>query len=264
VVFARKGIEVIEGSVFNNEEGYFTLAVYNVQGNKILIAAVYGPPDASDNRASNIFAQFFDKIKEIAQVFGTQQIIAAGDWNLHLDTEIRKPRACRIVRQNIEELGLIDLGEDRKEFTWTRRGRNRAKSRLDYIMVTDCFDNAKLNVSWSGLDHASLTADLSRGEAKQKHVLKDWVLNTSEFKEKARKIISDTLLDHVKEYRVTGLAGRAEQNRDRDPSQFEREINVSDKEEGITNAHVLMVIISRLVSLQRRIQIQKSNERKRN
>jgi hypothetical protein len=88
-------------------------------------------------------------------------------------------------------------------------------------------------------------------------------VNTLEFKEKARKIISDTLLDHVKEYRGTGLAGRAEENRDRDPSQFEREINVSDKDEGITNAHVLMVIISRLVSLQRRIQIQKSNDRKK-
>jgi hypothetical protein len=35
------------------------------------------------------------------------------------------------VREYIEELGMIDVGERERKFTWTRPGRRRAKSRID-------------------------------------------------------------------------------------------------------------------------------------
>jgi exonuclease III len=101
------------------------------------MGGIYGPPDSSDRFAYGVFNDFFLKIKETMQLYGTQIIVLAGDWNLHLDREDVKPRTCKLVREYIEELGMIDVGEKERKFTWTRPGRRRAKSRIDYVMVTE-------------------------------------------------------------------------------------------------------------------------------
>jgi exonuclease III len=137
LVFSRRGVTVIEGSVYNNEDGYFSTAVYEMEGHKIVVCGIYGPPDSSDAFAHGIYSSLFDKLTETMQLYGTQSIILAGDWNLHLDRQDIKPRTCKLVRDYAGELGLIDCGHDEKKFTWTRPGRRRAKSRIDYVMLSD-------------------------------------------------------------------------------------------------------------------------------
>jgi hypothetical protein len=251
----------VEGSVYNNNERYYTTAVYEIQGAKIVMGGIYGPPDSSDRFAYGVFNDFFSKVKETMQLYGTQIVILAGDWNLHLDREDVKPRTCKLVREYIEEIGLIDIGERDKLFTWTRPGRRKAKSRIDYVMVSDNVYSSKLSQTWLGLDHANLRVDLEINRDKSFKVrLKDWVLTTDRFKERGRRVITETLIDHVND-REQKERIRIEIG-DKLPREIEKEITVNDRDEGITNAHVLMVIINRIESVQRKVQIEYSKERR--
>jgi hypothetical protein len=172
-----------------------------------------------------------------------------------LDREDVKPRMCRLVREYIEELGLIDVGEIERKFTWTRPGRRRAKSRIDYVMVTDNVYDYKLVQTWLGLDHANLRVDIEINRDKSfKMRLKDWVLATDRFQERARRVIVETLIDHVNEGEIRDRLNRIE-NRDKTPREIEKEGQFNDREEGITNAHVLMVIANRIEKVQRKVQI---------
>jgi hypothetical protein len=91
--------------------------------------------------------------------------------------------------------------------------------------------------------------------------LKDWVLTTDRFKERARRCIAETLIDHTNDREQSERLNRIER-RDRIPKEIEKEVQVNDRDEGVTNAHVLMVIINRIESLQRTIQLEYSRERK--
>jgi serine/threonine-protein kinase RIO1 len=92
--------------------------------------------------------------------------------------------------------------------------------------------------------------------------LKDWVLLTERFQERARRVIIDTIIDHIPRQVDRELVNRREIDRSRGPGEIEKEIDVTDKEEGITNAHVLMVVLNRVEGVQRKVQLEYCKERR--
>jgi hypothetical protein len=123
VVFAKKGIEQVEGSVHNNEEGFFTIAVYSIEGSRIIVVGIYGPPENLDRKAYDIFSEMFEKIEMYMQVYGTQMVMMGGDLNVHMDrTTSSKPRTVRLIKEFTTRWCLTDLGGEDKRFTWSRPG----------------------------------------------------------------------------------------------------------------------------------------------
>ena len=106
------------------------------------------------------------------------------------------------------------------------------------------------------MDHAEILGDFHVGDKKSfKPLLKDWVFATEEFLEHAPKIIQDVLLDHDSYYKSRSYLDREEYINGRLPREYEAELDVTDKEEGIFNSHILMLVIKRITTLQRRIQM---------
>jgi histidyl-tRNA synthetase len=89
-----------------------------------------------------------------------------------------------------------------------------------------------------------------------KPLLKDWILTTEEFASQAREIIRDMMFDHDNRHKNRTQAKRADYIQDRQIKEYEGELDIVGKEEGIVDAHVLMIIINRLTTLHRRVQVE--------
>jgi hypothetical protein len=70
----------------------------------------------------------------------------------------------------------------------------------------------------------------------------------------AQEVVKDTLLDHDRTFRCKSYIERDRYIDGRRPRDYEQDLDVMEGDSGITNAHVLMIIIQKLVSLQRRVQ----------
>jgi hypothetical protein len=133
----------------------------------------------------------------------------------------------------------------------------RQKSRIDYIFVSEHFEKQNFFLNFLGLDHAGLVARLTCNDNQNKRniKLKDWVLTTDEFLTKGRKVILETIIDHETNNETRQrLRHRQRHDDNMTPKDIEKELVIFDTKEGITHSHVLMVIISRISALQRRIQ----------
>ena len=153
----------------------------------------------------------------------------------------------------IQEFRLVDSGKTDKIPTWRRPNRPGTKSRLDYILHSDCMQGKKAEVAWSQLDHAQVSVTLQVGrEAHKKRVYKDWVLTQPEFIEQAQRVIKDTLIDHSQHSALS--AQEREENFVGKNKEHEGRLNLIDQENGIFTAHVFSIIIQRLVNLQGKVQ----------
>lgn len=161
-VFVRKNIIEIENTIRNSQNGHFTTGAYNVNGSKVVLGAIYGPSTNSDTESYEIFSEFTEQIRELAQRIGTNTIFIGGDFNLKLDQNRVKPRTVKLMQDFILEFNLTDAGaECGAEATW-RRPR-RCKSRLDYILYSRAkMTNFRLN--WVKGDHAQLVGDFDIGD----------------------------------------------------------------------------------------------------
>ena len=263
LVFARAQVEKETGYEVESERGYYTVGVYNIEGSRIIVAGVYGPSENSDRTAYEIYEQMIEKIEEIKDRSGIEEIIIAGDFNLHLDAEGLNPkgRTCRLIRDYIEERQLKDQGKNNKCKTWRRPGRKSKKSRIDYVLTSERLSYGQLRLMWSKYDHAMLVYEIASAQ-KTRFKGKDWVLTSKEFIEKGRKLIEETILDHSIEFRQGNREGREKFVDNRAPKEYESEIKLIEIKEGIFYSHILMVIISKLEHLQRNIQVRKGKEKK--
>ena len=253
LVFMKNGIEIIEGSAFNDREGRYCVGCYEMNGNRIIIGAIYGSPEGNDGNSMPTFVEVAGRINTLCQVNNTRQVIIGGDFNLHLDTCTPKGRTCKFVNEMIQEFRLIDSGKEDKTPTWRRPNRPGTKSRLDYILHSECMQGKKAEVAWSQLDHAQVTVTLQVGkELHKKRVYKDWVLTQPEFINQAQSIIKDTLIDHSQHSVMS--AQEREENIVGKNKEFEGNLILTDQENGIFTAHVFSIIIQRLVNLQGKIQ----------
>ena len=162
-VFVKKGIENIDGTVRNSRGGHFTVGAYKVDGATVVLGAIYGPSTANDTQSADIFRAFFEQITELGNRLNTRRFIIGGDFNVKLDQNRVKPRTAKLIKDFINELNLIDTGAERgAEVTW-RRPR-RAKSRLDYLLLSNDFKMGKFTLQWGKYDHAQLFANFTLGQ----------------------------------------------------------------------------------------------------
>jgi hypothetical protein len=139
--------------------------------------------------------------------------------------------------------------------TWRRPHLPKSCSRLDYILHSTGLIKDSFTTTWGRGDHAEITGAFRIGPKKRyKANLKDWVFATEDFLNKAPMVIQDVILDHDKEYSSKSNEERGQYVRDRPPREYEMELEIIRKKDGIFHAHVLMIIINRLVTLQRRVQ----------
>ena len=185
------------------------------------------------------------------------------DMNLHIDSAGLNPkgRACRLVREYMEERNLVDIDQQTKQKTWRRPGNRTKKSRIDYILASERLSHGKYRTIWTKFDHAMLEYKIE-GSVRMPFKAKDWVLTSKEFLDKGRKMIEETLLDHSKDFRHGDMIGRERYVDKRIPRDYENEIEITDRKEGIYYSHILIVLVSKLSHLQKNIQIKKSKERK--
>jgi len=254
VVFCRQGIEVIQNSIFNSDSGHFSVGCYNIGGTRLLLAAIYGPSTNSDTQSLDIYTQLSQQIQTKKQVYNTNALIMAGDFNLHLDTKVSKPRTCRYVEGIINQHNLVDAGKAEKIPTWRRPHRLHTKSRLDYILHSETLAGKQVKVRWSQLDHAQVTCQMEIGPpAHKKVVYKDWILGQLEFLEAAKQIIEDTLIDHSQHCSLD-RDERQEVVMGRNPKDYEETLLLTDPESGIFLSHVFLVIVNKITALHRKVQ----------
>ena len=265
-VFSKKGTEIVEGTLYTDLNGHFSVQAYNICGNKIVLGAIYGPSVASDRQSHESFEHFLNEIAELSHRIGTRNIIIAGDFNAKLD-QIRpsKPRTVRIIKIFMNQHALIDLGlEYGGEATWRRPHLPQAASRLDYILISSTFNVRKFTVTWTRFDHGMLISDISFAPIINKNiVLKDWSLASPLFLEAAPDIVRDVLLDHDATFRNVSHEGRMLYVNDRGVAHYESELQVSEPSEGVTNAHILILVVKKLVNLQKKVQNKLKHKRKK-
>ncbi len=139
--------------------------------------------------------------------------------------------------------------------TWRRPHLPKSRSRLDYILHSTGLSKDSFTTTWGRGDHEEITGLFRIGPRRRyRSNLKDWVFATNDFVNKAPSVIQDVILDHDKEYRSKSNIERDQYVRGRTPREYEKELEVIQTEDGIFHAHVLMIIINRLVPLQRRAQ----------
>jgi hypothetical protein len=256
MVFVKRDFNVINGTVRNSRDGHYTIAAYEYKGERYIIGGIYGNCTNSDGISAEIFQTYTEWHRELKMRLGNIYSIIGGDFNLKLDLSNNfKPRTTAILRDFMLEFDLKDAGEESKKPTWRRPHLPKSKSRIDYIIYSGVIHKNSLTTTWGRMDHAEILGEFSIGEKKEyRPLLKDWVLATEEFLEQAPKIIQDVLLDHDTHYKYRSYIDRERYINNRRPREYENELDVTDKNEGIFNSHILMLIINRLVALQRRVQ----------
>ena len=256
-VFVRKDLQEIDGTIRNSNSGHSTIGAYNWKGEKIVIGGIYGLSTGSDRQCAEIFSEYADWHIELTQRIGNAAEIVGGDFNVKMDIENNaKPRTYKIIKDLMEERDLIDAGGEEKIPTWRRPHLPKSRSRLDYILHSSRnVDRISFKVRWGRYDHAEVYSELDIGrKAYTKPLLKDWVLTTKEFLEQAPNMIQEVILDHDKHFRTRSYTERENFVGGRLPRDYEGEMEIVEKEEGIFNAHILMIIINKITTLQRRVQ----------
>ena len=155
------GAEIVFGSVDSNRRGVAVLfskdLCYELHDQKRILdnnalildisfgamrftlVAIYGPNNDSPD--------FFDNLQEEIDLFGNENVIIGGDFNVvqnyDLDTYKYKTknntRAQKRLAEIVQGIGYIDIWREmnpnRKLFTW--KGSQSKRSRLDYFLVNE-------------------------------------------------------------------------------------------------------------------------------
>jgi hypothetical protein len=107
------------------------------------------------------------------------------------------------------------------------------------------------HTGWGPLDHAYLTTQigLPLHQHKQFPRVKDWIIGSEQFLHLGREQIINTLLDHDDLHTVISHHEKQNMITMGIPGGFERRLQIRCPEEGITEMHVLSVIIEKLQTL---------------
>ncbi len=60
VVFVRKDLQEIDGTIRNSNSGHITIEAYNWKGEKIIIGGIYGLCTGSERQCAEIFSEYAD------------------------------------------------------------------------------------------------------------------------------------------------------------------------------------------------------------
>ena len=210
-ILLSKNCQMTVHNVIKSDEGRFLILYVTWKCMKIVLANIYAP-----NRDS---PEFFQKTFKEIERFTPNYCIIAGDFNLsrekgldRMGTTFNNNESADWLNTHIESQDCVDVWRriypDKHGFTW-RKKRQRAFSRLDYIIVNDAFtqfiDNIQIIPSFHS-DHALV--ELSVVFEPNKRGTGYWKLNVShlsnsDYVEKINKLL-DIEMEGVKtgEYRI--------------------------------------------------------------
>ena len=190
-----------------NEKGSVMILSLDVNGVKVKIANVYGPPARDD-------PSFFEEVFKLTFEEQQDHVILCGDWNFSLNPEIdtynyvsrdRRTRSRELVRNKCTDLNLHDvwrlMNGERRQFTW-RKGNPVKCARLDFFLVTEsilskCLSCEILPAYRSDHSRVSIRLNLS-SQSRGKGL---WKLNCSLLKELAYiRLVKQCIQDTVYTY----------------------------------------------------------------
>ena len=264
-VFCKKNsLECITQSVFNSNSGHFSVALYIYGKNKIIVLAIYGPSTSSDGEAYAVYTEALDKVREYSQLYSTRLIIIGGDFNLNFDkTRSSKHNTVMLFKRFIAEFDLLDAGSELKEATWRRPHLPRSASRIDYHILSRDFDIKKFYIKFTRFDHALLCTELSYNHLlNSRPILKDWSLASTMFQEQASQLMQNILIENDLQLRHSNNEQREQFINDRKTYEYEHELQLVYRKNGIFYSHILLRVIEKLTHLQKRVQNKLKFQRK--
>jgi hypothetical protein len=260
-IFTRKDLEVIPESVHGSPSGYFAIGCYDFHRSRVVIGGIYGVSANSDAASMEVFEELHNKLMETTTLYRTRTVIIGGDFNVKLDVlNNGKARTTNRWNEIAMKFNLIDSDHAKQNPTWCHPNR-RLKSRLDYIFHSSNLVFKKFYPKWSRFDHAEISSLFEIG-SKKENTLKDWVLASENFLNGAPVLLENVLLDHDERFKDGTGDDRNEFVRGRTVKEFEDKLRITDQEEEITNAHVLLVVITELQGIQKHIQKEASRKRR--
>ena len=184
IVFSHPNHELLEGSFRESEQlGHYVCGVYNVHGSNTIIAGVYGRSDNVDISCASIIQELNTTLTQLTQIFHTNRIILAGDFNAgRFNTDfssktITKIRTSECLNALITDHALIDLAErtGKLQHTWHRRGPAAQTSRIDLVLTNIPNENVQYSTSHTIFDHVLLQARIGISPVCQHRNMKDFI-----------------------------------------------------------------------------------------
>ncbi len=254
------GAEIIfiEGSLRESDPaGHFVLGTYKMHGIRVIIGGIYLDSTGQDQLGVQAVQQLTAHIQDLKQLYTTDSVILAGDFNviLHADQcnsgRLNKPRTAQELQDLLAEHQLQDVGQvqNNTEPTYRRHGDAGVYSRIDYVFTN--LQHRSYTLGWGAMDHAYMTTEVEMPTIQQigPARIRDWIIGSDRYLRLGREIIARTLLEHDQEH--TYLPEQEIQNMITlgIPEGFERRIQLACPEEGITELHVLNVLVKKLQGL---------------
>jgi len=262
IVLTNKNCSFIEGSSReSNPAGHFIIGVYQIQGTRIILGGIYLDSSGTDQVGVQAIQQINGHIEELQRAYNTRHTVLTGDFNVVLQADqchshrINKPQTSQHLQDMIVEYNLIDSGTqaDNIEPTYRRHGDAGIYSRIDYTFSS--LATTDYNLQWSSMDHACVDVCINmpgEGGAKLPRT-RDWIIGSTEFLTLGRETIIKTILDHDQHFTYIEEQEMQDMINNGIPEGFERRVKIANENDGITELHVLNVIISKLQLLAGRL-----------
>jgi hypothetical protein len=262
IVLTNKNASFIEGSSReSNPAGHFIIGVYQIHGTRVIIGGVYLDSIGTDHVGVQAIQQINGHIEELQRAYNTQHTVLTGDFNvvIHADQchskRINKPQTSQHLQDMIIEYNLLDSGTkaNNVEPTYRRHGDADIYSRIDYTFSS--LATSEYNLQWGALDHACVDVCIDMpgmGGIKLPRT-RDWIIGSTDFLTLGRETIIKTMLDHDQHFTYIEEQEMQDMVNNGIPEGFERRVKLANENEGITELHVLNVIISKLQLLAGRL-----------
>jgi exonuclease III len=139
IIFSQLEHKLIPDSVrTSNTAGHVTAAVYEVATLPTIVVGAYSNSDSSDRASLQVMSDLQQILRELTQVYETQRILVAGDFNAGMEEEDtnsgtnKKPLTTELLQTLLQDYHLVDIGAklNNKSHTWFRRDSSGQSSRI--------------------------------------------------------------------------------------------------------------------------------------
>ena len=140
-------------------------------------------------------------ITELKNLYNTQNIIIAGDFNAVLSEEdtnshhINKIQTTAFLKDYMERNNMQEAGEitNNKQHTWFRKNSNTQSSRIDYIFTNINTTCIKYEITRTIFDHSCISLKIGNPNKFLGTTMKDYILSTDQFLIEGTEIIQEIL-----------------------------------------------------------------------
>ncbi len=205
IIFSRMEHKLIPDSIrTSNTAGHITAAVYEVATLPTIVVGVYGHSDSSDRASLQVMRDLQLILRELTQVYETQRILVAGDFNAGMEEEDtnsgtnKKPLTTELLQTLLQDYHLVDIGAklNNKSHTWLRRDSSGQSSRIDYLLSSIPMGAAFYKTTFSVFDHTYLEATLNVTKQSKQKTMKDFILGTDEYIIRSQDYLTELLVPY--------------------------------------------------------------------